>query len=97
MIQSKKKHKLSYTRDIEKGINLGLVGQSSSSCSSEDDSIDASPSLSMKGPAALNLKGKKRASRGSANDPQSVYASVYASTLNQLHQKLAAKLCEFIN
>ncbi|XP_062176162.1 LOW QUALITY PROTEIN: transcription factor RSL3-like [Alnus glutinosa] len=62
IIQSKKHQKLSWTRVTEKATDLGLVGQSSSSCSSEDDSN------------APNLKGKTRASRGSANNPQSIYA-----------------------
>lgn len=52
---------------------IGSDGQSSSSCCSDDDNVSQSDS---KPPPALNLNGKTRASRGSATDPQSLYARV---------------------
>lgn len=62
--------------------NAAPVVHSTSSCSSEDDSNASqevnggSTSLISKGTAALSLNGKARASRGSATDPQSLYARV---------------------
>lgn len=60
-----------------------LCRQNSSSCCSEDDSNASShevkgvtSSSSSKGSDALNLSGKARANRGSATDPQSLYARV---------------------
>lgn len=62
--------------------NAKLHRQNSSSCCSEDDS-NASHEMngvtscsSSKGSGALNLNGKTRANRGSATDPQSLYARV---------------------
>lgn len=50
------------------------IAQSSSCCSSEDDS-NASQELNG-GTVSSNTKGKSRASRGAATDPQSLYARV---------------------
>lgn len=54
--------------------------QSTSSYSSEDDnaSLESNGGLTSdtKPSAAVNLNGKTRASRGSATDPQSLYARV---------------------
>lgn len=54
--------------------------QPSSSCCSEDESNASQDQIggedSSKGNSALNLSGKTRASRGSATDPQSLYARV---------------------
>ena len=76
----KKKNQKSVSSNNEEDNNGGVVnGQSSSSCSSEDESIasqDLNGSSSPKGSAALKSKGKARASRGSATDPQSLYARV---------------------
>ncbi|XP_035539974.1 transcription factor RSL2-like [Juglans regia] len=86
--QSKKSHMLSLTSNREKGGCLCLDGQSSSSCSSEDDSNTSqelngvTPSLSSKELPALNKKGKARATRGSASDPQSVYARKRRERIN---------------
>ncbi|KAB1208377.1 Transcription factor bHLH84 [Morella rubra] len=87
--QSKKTQKPSLTSNIEGDDNLGLERQSSSSCSSEDDSNashelnGATPSSSAKENAPLNLKGKTRARRGSASDPQSVYARKRRERINE--------------
>lgn len=56
-------------------------GQSSSGCSSDDDNANSQETnggatSDSKDSAALNLSGKMRASRGSATDPQSLYARV---------------------
>ncbi|GMN37882.1 hypothetical protein TIFTF001_007182 [Ficus carica] len=66
-------------------------GQSSSSCCSGDDSINGgqemsggdTSSLSPKGPAVLNSEGKMRARRGSATDPQSLYARKRRERINE--------------
>lgn len=67
----------------ESNINGGSDGQSSTSTySSEDDnaSQETNNEDSKSSSAALNLSGKQRASRGSATDPQSLYARVTAAT-----------------
>lgn len=67
----------------ESNINGGSDGQSSTSTySSEDDnaSQETNNEDSKASSAALNLSGKQRASRGSATDPQSLYARVTAAT-----------------
>lgn len=55
-------------------------GQSSSSYSSEDDNAsqesNGGATSETKTSAAVNLNAKTRASRGSATDPQSLYARV---------------------
>lgn len=64
--------------------NKSIIGanrpQLSSSCCSEDESNASQDQIggedSSKGKVALNLSGKTRASRGSATDPQSLYARV---------------------
>ena len=61
--------------------NIGSDGQSSSTtCSSEDDNVSQETNgvanSDSKASQALNLNGKTRASRGSATDPQSLYARV---------------------
>jgi hypothetical protein len=80
-VQSKKNQKPSPNGNHEEeSINVGPDGQSSTSYSSEEDNASqetnggetSDPQL----PSALNLNGKTRASRGSATDPQSLYARV---------------------
>lgn len=80
-VRSRKSLKLVSTSDNEEDGNGGTKGQSSSSCCTGDDSNTyqelsegVTPSSSPKGTAALNLNGKARATKGSATDPQSVYA-----------------------
>ncbi|CAN4092143.1 unnamed protein product [Withania somnifera] len=57
------------------------IGQSSSCCSSEDDS-NASQELNG-GTVSSNTKGKSRASRGAATDPQSLYARRRRERINE--------------
>ncbi|KAK3020748.1 hypothetical protein RJ639_047876 [Escallonia herrerae] len=65
----------------EETNNAGLNGHGSTCYSSEDDSnasqeLNGGATSDSKGSAALNSNGKTRASRGSATDPQSLYARV---------------------
>ncbi|PON54283.1 Basic helix-loop-helix transcription factor [Parasponia andersonii] len=70
-------------------INKGVEGHSSSSYSSEDDNAsqentnggETSDVKSLSG--AVNLNGKARASRGSATDPQSLYARKRRERINE--------------
>ncbi|GER36909.1 basic helix-loop-helix (bHLH) DNA-bindingsuperfamily protein [Striga asiatica] len=58
--------------------NMKMIhGQSSSSCCSEDDSMGS------KGSGPHNSNGKTRASRGSATDPQSLYARKRRERINE--------------
>ncbi|KAK4722682.1 hypothetical protein R3W88_012915 [Solanum pinnatisectum] len=57
------------------------IAQSSSCCSSEDDS-NASQELNG-GTVSSNTKGKSRASRGAATDPQSLYARRRRERINE--------------
>ncbi|KAL5561368.1 hypothetical protein UlMin_031115 [Ulmus minor] len=86
----KSSEKLTLTSDNEEDGNT--KGQSSSSCSSEDYSnafpqelggVASTSSLSPKEATALNLNGKTRATRGSATDPQSVYARKRREKINE--------------
>ncbi|KAI4337043.1 hypothetical protein L6164_015501 [Bauhinia variegata] len=83
----KKNQKLTQDGNEEEEINAGSDGQSSSSYSSED--VDASQensggtSSTSKSTVALNLNGKTRASRGSATDPQSLYARKRRERINE--------------
>jgi hypothetical protein len=74
-VKSKKNQKLSQ----EEESNAGRDGQSSSGCTSDDDAsqeTNGGEHSESKDSAALNLSGKMRATRGSATDPQSLYARV---------------------
>lgn len=68
--------------------------QSSSSCCSEDESnasleMNGTTSCSSsKGSRGLNSSGKTRASRGSATDPQSLYARVRIHFYSRNKQKI---------
>nr|POF13401.1 transcription factor bhlh84 [Quercus suber]POF18235.1 transcription factor bhlh84 [Quercus suber] len=88
--QSKKNRKLAMIDNNEEDGNPGLTGQSSSSCSSEDESnssqelnVGVTSSLTTKGDVTLNLNGKTIAWRGSATDPQSVYARKRREKINE--------------
>lgn len=82
-MQSKRAQKNVKSGDEEE-CNAAVNGQISSSCySSDNESINSqemngggSASSSSKGSPALNLNAKTRAGRGSATDPQSLYARV---------------------
>ncbi|CBI19412.3 unnamed protein product, partial [Vitis vinifera] len=72
----------------EEDTNAVSEGQSSSSISSEDDSnasqeLNGGTTSESKGSAALNSNGKTRASRGSATDPQSLYARKRRERINE--------------
>ncbi|KAE8725754.1 Transcription factor bHLH85 [Hibiscus syriacus] len=54
-------------------------GNGTGTCSSDDDNV----SQDTKGSQALNLNGKTRASRGSATDPQSLYARKRRERINE--------------
>ncbi|PON74808.1 Myc-type, basic helix-loop-helix (bHLH) domain containing protein [Parasponia andersonii] len=89
--------KLNCIKEEEGNTDVGANGQSSSSCSlGDDDSINgsqelstttttggASSCLSPKGHATLNSDGKTRARRGSATDPQSLYARKRRERINE--------------
>lgn len=85
--RSKKNHKViaSHEEEMTEEINRGSNGNSSSSNISEDDNASQENS----GGTTLNSNGKTRASRGSATDPQSLYARVINQLL-QLKQKKPA-------
>ncbi|KAK9165978.1 hypothetical protein Scep_001169 [Stephania cephalantha] len=84
----KNPQKLKAINTDDEEANAGLNGQSSSSCSSEDDSnaslelngIETSCSIRS---ASLISSGKSRASRGSATDPQSLYARKRRERINE--------------
>ncbi|CAK9155418.1 unnamed protein product [Ilex paraguariensis] len=85
---SKKSQKLTLSGNNEEETNTGPNGQSCSCYNSEDDS-NASQELNegvnpeSKVSLALNLDGKTRASRGSATDPQSLYARKRRERINE--------------
>ncbi|KAG4200411.1 hypothetical protein ERO13_A05G209601v2 [Gossypium hirsutum] len=68
---------------------IGSDGQSSSTSSSDDDNVCrdtnevALATSDPKASQAVNLNGKKRASRGSATDPQSLYARKRRERINE--------------
>ncbi|KAJ9186824.1 hypothetical protein P3X46_002354 [Hevea brasiliensis] len=78
-VKSKKNQKFIPSSNEEKERNAGLDGQSSSSCSSEEDNV----SHDSKASEVLNSNGKARASRGSATDPQSLYARKRRERINE--------------
>ncbi|XP_073315727.1 uncharacterized protein [Primulina huaijiensis] len=84
-MQSKKNKKaVQNNNDIVEEENNGSVnGQSSSSCSSEDDSNASQDLNEGSNSEAKTSKGKARASRGSATDPQSLYARRRRERINE--------------
>lgn len=78
-VQRTKRNVPSKRNDGEES-NGGSDGQSSTSSSSEDDNgsqeTNGGATSESKASLALNLNGKARASRGTATDPQSLYARV---------------------
>ncbi|KAK8552027.1 hypothetical protein V6N13_120458 [Hibiscus sabdariffa] len=70
--------------------NIGSNGQSSSTSCSDDDNVSQDnpnggvlATSDSKAAQALNLNGRKRASRGSATDPQSLYARKRRERINE--------------
>ncbi|KAK1555571.1 hypothetical protein Q3G72_028344 [Acer saccharum] len=90
-VQSKKNQNLSpkanHEGDQESNIGTGSDGQSSTSYSSEDDNTITTnvggATSDSKASGALNINGKARASRGSATDPQSLYARKRRERINE--------------
>ncbi|KAF8410210.1 hypothetical protein HHK36_002732 [Tetracentron sinense] len=87
-VQSKKNQKLAPGSIDEEENNGGQNRLSSNSDCSEDDSnasleLNTGVTSSSKGSAALNLNEKTRASRGSATDPQSLYARKRRERINE--------------
>ncbi|GMH03180.1 hypothetical protein Nepgr_005019 [Nepenthes gracilis] len=73
----------------EETNNGGSNGQSSGCDVSDDESnasrevTDGENSVAKQAPTALNVNGKKRASRGAATDPQSLYARRRRERINE--------------
>lgn len=65
--------KNSRTKKVQKNIAASEEALSNASCSSEDDS---NASRELNEDSSSSAKGKTRAGRGSATDPQSLYARV---------------------
>ncbi|KAL5561369.1 hypothetical protein UlMin_031116 [Ulmus minor] len=88
-MKPKKKQKLVSTSRNEEEEGKGNPNKQSSSgcCSGEDCSQElsggVSSSLSPKGLKAINSEGKSRARRGSATDPQSLYARKRRERINE--------------
>ncbi|KAM3688453.1 hypothetical protein ACB098_10G154100 [Castanea mollissima] len=86
-VRSKKNQKGSPNGNHEEESDAGPDGQSSTSYSSEDDNAsqetNGGATSESQTPAALNLSGKTRASRGSATDPQSLYARKRRERINE--------------
>ncbi|KAJ8762606.1 hypothetical protein K2173_008045 [Erythroxylum novogranatense] len=82
---SNKNQKLSPVSNDEEESNCGADGQSSSSCNSDEDCQDsnAAATSDSKVAKALNSNGKARVSRGSATDPQSLYARRRRERINE--------------
>ncbi|XWS21283.1 hypothetical protein CRYUN_Cryun30bG0042400 [Craigia yunnanensis] len=86
-VQYSKKNSKMNLNGNEGESNIGSDGQSSSTCSSDDDNVSQDTNgvatSDSKASQALNLKGKTRASRGSATDPQSLYARKRRERINE--------------
>ncbi|GAB2292128.1 hypothetical protein Dimus_026380 [Dionaea muscipula] len=87
-VNSKKKQNLaSNNEEDHNGVHNGH--SSSCYCSEDDSNASQEPnggdisSLSSKGTTALKLNGKTRANRGSATDPQSLYARRRRERINE--------------
>ncbi|KAL3505063.1 hypothetical protein ACH5RR_034904 [Cinchona calisaya] len=86
--KAKKNQKVAQISTNEEEANAAQNRQSCCSYNSEDDSNASQESnggetSDTKEPAALNLNGKTRASRGSATDPQSLYARKRRERINE--------------
>ncbi|KAL8172284.1 hypothetical protein V2J09_024088 [Rumex salicifolius] len=79
--KSKKRQRVN---SVEDGNNGGLKRQSSSYCSSEDESnLSLELNNGVTSSTARNSNGKTRACRGSATDPQSLYARKRRERINE--------------
>ncbi|EYU37572.1 hypothetical protein ABFS82_02G044000 [Erythranthe guttata] len=82
--RSTKTKKCAKIDDNEEDNCRSIKRQNSSSCFSEDESnVSHEMNSSSKLSGALNLDGKTRASRGSATDPQSLYARKRRERINE--------------
>ncbi|KAI9106762.1 hypothetical protein K1719_022290 [Acacia pycnantha] len=85
--QLKKNQKVAGNGYGAEETNTGLHGQSCSSYSLEDDNASqengGGASSESKSPVTHNTNGKTRASRGSATDPQSLYARKRRERINE--------------
>ncbi|CAL0327101.1 unnamed protein product [Lupinus luteus] len=81
----KKRSRASKDEKVVEEINAGSDGQSCSSYTSEEDNAyqenNEGVTSASKSHTSLNSNGKTRATRGSATDPQSLYARVDISTM----------------
>ncbi|XP_010065900.2 LOW QUALITY PROTEIN: transcription factor RSL2 [Eucalyptus grandis] len=88
-VKSKKSVNLDLPGQDEEDGDAQGNNQSSSTCCSEEESSTsqeqnvAAANASSKEPAAVNLSSKTRASRGSATDPQSLYARKRRERINE--------------
>ncbi|KAL5713629.1 hypothetical protein ACHQM5_015685 [Ranunculus cassubicifolius] len=83
-VESKKNQGVTEISKNEEGANnADTNGQSSSSCNSEDGSQEISGVETSKGSESADLCGKTRAGRGSATDPQSIYARKRRERINE--------------
>ncbi|KAL9330638.1 hypothetical protein ACSQ67_000248 [Phaseolus vulgaris] len=80
---SKKNQKHDSNREDAEETNAGSDGQSSSSNISEDDNKENVGGATSESKSVLNSNGKTRASRGSATDPQSLYARKRRERINE--------------
>ncbi|XP_072993003.1 uncharacterized protein [Typha latifolia] len=88
--QTSRRAKNSESKKDQENSNADFNGQSSSCYSSEDDSSASqeqnggtNASSSLKSSISLNSNGKTRAGRGSATDPQSLYARKRRERINE--------------
>lgn len=88
-VKSRKKQKLNLISKNEEE-NSAIPGENSCSYCSEDDSNafhelngGVTSSSDSKGVVVVNTSGKTRANRGSATDPQSLYARVSTFSVTQ--------------
>ncbi|XP_022772440.1 transcription factor bHLH84-like [Durio zibethinus] len=86
-VQYSKKNRNSNLNGNEGESNIGSDGQSSSTFSSDNDNVSQDTNgvatSDSKASLVLNLNGKTRASRGSATDPQSLYARKRRERINE--------------
>ncbi|CAJ1972812.1 unnamed protein product [Sphenostylis stenocarpa] len=80
---SKKNQKHGNNREEAEETNVGSDGQSTSSNMSEDDNKENIGGATSGSKSVLNSNGKTRASRGSATDPQSLYARKRRERINE--------------
>ncbi|XP_027356942.1 transcription factor bHLH85-like [Abrus precatorius] len=86
--RSMKNQKLDRKGNEAEETNVGSDGYSSSSYASEEDNTSqensvGATSASKSSPTVINLNGKRRASRGTATDPQSLYARKRRERINE--------------